>query len=439
MTQVGIGCFGGGDYSDQDDEYARERRRRDGRFLEVGTLVNSVEGDDDAAGRVTPAQDRYRVLYADLGTDSVPPAAATGLASTSDGENLCQSEYLMFENFKWVKQRHYVVAKDGRDYFDRYVVTYRLPNSDAQYDMFTYAEGLVQNRPVESRFPQLCGEVVALHALPPVASLHTVCYYTPPSVDPKTPFHVQEEVCKKRTLTAVPLALDPSHQVLVVRTYDESLALQLMPAAYSERPLLSGTPLFHGIRKSICATVGNMFSEFYYVINGSPCLYALFAIGPKDKREPNESDRLRFVLLDRRDRVDSEEWSANETVLASVSDVAIPVLQRFEGKTARLDVRDILYVGVVNNRLQLTDAPNVTKKYRPPRSAVVAIIDNHGVYAAHVRDREITCQWVQKDPNVTYSVLPRHFFDKPRSSVVRVNTADTRAKMKRAKSREILI
>ncbi|KAG8304324.1 hypothetical protein J6590_096369 [Homalodisca vitripennis] len=78
-----------------------------------------------------------------------------GLASTADGENMCQCEYMMFDNFKWVKQRHYVVAKDGREYFDRYVVTYRLPNSNVQYDMFTYTEGLVHNRPIEAKFPYL--------------------------------------------------------------------------------------------------------------------------------------------------------------------------------------------------------------------------------------------------------------------------------------------
>ncbi|KAG8279564.1 hypothetical protein J6590_102029 [Homalodisca vitripennis] len=317
---------------------------------------------------------------------SVPypgPSFPVGLASTADGENVCQCEYMMFDNFKWVKQRHYVVAKDGREYFDRYVVTYRLPNSNVQYDMFTYTEGLVHNRPIEAKFPYLCGEVVALHALPPVNSLTTVCYYTPPSVDPTAPFHVQEQVCKSNTLTAVPLAVDNSHQVLVVRTYNNSLALQLMPTAYSERPVLSGTPLFHDIRKTICATVGNMFSEFHYVINGSPCVFALFSIGGKEvKREPNEGDRMRVVVLDRRDRVDSEEWSANESAMNSVLDVAMPVLQRVEGKQARLDVRDIMYVGVVNSDLQLTDAPNYSKKYKTPKNAVVAVIDNRGVYAA---------------------------------------------------------
>lgn len=361
------------------------------------------------------------------------------IASTADGENRCSCEYLMFENFKWIKQQHYAVVKDGREYFDRYVVTYRLPNSNLQYDMFTYSEGVVHSGPIETKFPHLCGEVLSFHPLPPVNSLSNVCYFIPPLVDPDAPFHVQEEVCKSKSLAAVPLKIDTTNQVLVFRTYNDTLALQLMPTAYSERSIISGTPLFHGIRRNISATVGSMFSEFHYVINGSPCSYALFSIGAKEKNDASEGDRMRLIVLDRRDRLDSEEWTANETVLNSISDVALPVLQRYEGKHANLDVRDVLYVGVVNSNLQLTDAPNVSKKYKPPKNTVVAVIDNMGVYAVLVRDKDVVSRWVQKDANVTYSVLPRHFFDKPRSSVVRINTADTNAKLKRTKSREMLI
>lgn len=361
-------------------------------------------------------------------------------AAQADGcENRCQTEYLMYDNFKWVKQRHYVVAKDGREYFDRYVVTFRKRDSNVEYDMFTYAEGAVHNGQIEDKFKVLCGEVLALHDLPSVNSLQNVCYFTPPSVDPNAPFHVQEEVCKTKSLSAVPLQIDTGHQVLVARTYNGTLALQLMPTAYSERTILSGTPLFQGVKKTICGMVGNMYSEFHYVINGAPCSYALFSVGAKEKGEQAEGDRMRVVMLDRRDRVDSEEWSANETVLSGVSDVANIALQRTVGKEARLDVRDILYVGVVNNKMQLTDAPNITKKYKPPKTAVVVVIDNRGVYAVQIRDKEVTAQWVQKDVNVIYSLLPRNFFDKPRSSVLRINTADTNAKLKRYKSKEMLI
>ena len=110
---------------------------------------------------------------------------------------------------------------------------------------------------------------------------------------------------------------------------------------------------------------------------------------------------MRVIVLDRRDRADSDEWTAN-----SVTDVALPVLRRFEGKHARLDVRDILYVGVVSSTLQLTDAPR-SKKYKPPKNALVAVIDNRGVYAVQLKDKEI-------------------------------NTADTNAKLKRAGSREAM-
>ena len=373
--------------------------------------------------------------------NSLAQATASGGSHVlaTDAENRCSCVYMVFENFRWEKQQHYAVVRDGREYFDRYVVTYRLPNSNVEYDMFTHSEGLVHAGPIESKFPNLCGEMLSFHALPPVNSLQQVCYYVPPLIDPNAPYHVQEEVCKSNILTPVSLPINTKHQVMVFRTYNDTLALQLMPTAFSERPIVTGTPLFHGVRKNICATVGSTFSEFHYVINGSPCMYALFSIGTKEKNESSDADRMRVIVLDRRDRVDSEEWTANETVMNSVSDVALPVLQRFEGKHARLDVRDILYVGVVSSTLQLTDAPSVSKKYKPPKNALVAVIDNRGVYAVQLKDKEIVSQWVQKDSNVTYSILPRHFFDKPRTSIVRINTADTNAKLKRAKSREVLI
>lgn len=367
------------------------------------------------------------------------PFLSSHTETSAANENQCRCEYLMFDNFKWVKKRHYVVVKDGREYYDRYVVTFKKRDSNAEHDMFTYTEGAVHIGRIEDNFKHLCGEVLAAHDLPPVNSLHGVCYFTPPSVDPNAPFHVQEEICKTKSLNAVPLRIDVGHQVLVMRTFNNALALQLMPTVYSESVILPGTPLFQGVKKTICGMVGNMFSEFYYVIDGSPCSYALFAAGGREKGDPVDGDRMRVVVLDRRDRVDSEEWSANETVMHSVADVANVALQSAVGKEARLDVRDIIYVGVVNSKMQLTDAPYITKKYKPPKSAVVAVIDNRGIYAAHIRDKEIVAQWVQKDANVVYSVLPRNFFDRPRSSVLRINTADTSAKMKRAKSKEVLI
>lgn len=150
---------------------------------------------------------------------------------------------------------------------------------------------------------------------------------------------MQEEVCKTNTLNAIPLNIDTGQKVLIARTFNNTLAMQLMPTAYSERVIFSGTPLFQGTKKNICGLVGNMFSEFYYVINGSPYSYALFSIGAKDKDDPYEGDRLHVVMLDRRDRVDSEEWSANETVMSSVADVAKIALHRIVGNDARLDVR----------------------------------------------------------------------------------------------------
>lgn len=386
----------------------------------------------------TSSPDAYSIQNAHQDTQTYAEDTFTE-SSTTDIENQCHCEYLSFGNFKWIKKQHYAVVRDGREYFERYVVTYTLPNSHTEHDMFTYAEGLVKGVPIENRFSHMCGEVLSVHSLPPVNSLENVCYYTPPSIDSKAPFHVQEEVCKTKNLIPVPLKIDTTNQVLVFRTFNNSLALQLMPTAFSERSIISGTPLFHGIRKTICATVGSTFSEFHYVINGSPCLYTVFSIAGKEKHESSEGDRMRLVVLDRRDRFDSEEWVANETVLNSVSDVALPVLQRYEGKRARLDVRDIMYVGVVNNNLQLTDAPSLVKKYKPPKTAVVTVIDNRGVYAVQIKDKEILNQWVAKDAKVMYSILPRRFFDKPRSSIVRINTADTNAKLKRVKSREVLI
>lgn len=447
MSNFGRSCLGGmGNCVDYENShhYDNGTYAREGVAPRGNSGVSVYFEDVNSPGESSTSYCSNEPLhYQEAYMSDQPPVSTshhTGAISfAGDGENQCQCEYLMFDNFKWVKQRHYVVAKDGREYFDRYVVTFRKRDSNVEYDMFTYAEGMVHNGQIEDKFKHLCGEVLALHDMPPVNSLKNICYFTPPSIDPNAPFHIQEEVCKTKSLNATPLKIDTDHQVLVVRTFNNTLAIQLMPTAYSERTILSGTPLFQGVKKNICGMVGNMFSEFYYVINGTPCLYTLFSIGPKEKGDQTEGDRMRVVMLDRRDRVDSEEWSANESVMNSVSDVANVALQRAFGKDARLDVRDILYVGVVNNKMQLTDAPTITKKYKPPKSAIVVIIDNRGVYATQIRDKEIVSQWVQKDANVIYSLYPRNFFDKPRSSVLRINTADTNAKLKRAKSKEMLI
>lgn len=425
---------------DGDEEYYSERaQQNDGPLYRAGH-DDIYRPKEDL--RLTDNAPEVVNAYGADPTVTEPPSTVVdhgAAAPANGGENGNQCEQLTIGNFKLVKQQHYTVDRNGREYFYRYVVTYRLPNSTTQHDMFTYTEGLVHAGPIENRFSHLCGEVLSSHSLPAVNSLDRVYYYTAPELDPDAPFHLQEEVCKTNNLTPVPLRVDTSHQVLVFRTYHDTVAIQLMPTVFSDRFIVAGTPLFHGARKNICATVGTSFSEFHYVVNGAPCQYVLFGLGSKDKTDSGDADRSRLIVLDRRDRVDSEEWSAGEAVLNSISDVALPIVQRVEGKHSRLDVRDILYVGVVNNGLQLTDNPAVSKKYKPPKTTIVVVINNRGVYATQVRDKEITSQWVQADAKVTYSILPRHYFDKPRTNIVRTNTVEVNAKLQRAKSKEMLI
>lgn len=153
MSNFGNSCLGGNcvDY-DKDYHYAASRVQAD-VAPQGGTGVSMYFEDIDSPdpSRAMYYNDDPQQQYMSDQAPVAPSANIGALSFTGDGENQCHCEYLMFDNFKWVKQRHYVVAKDGREYFDRYVVTFRKRDSNVEY-IFTYMEGAVHIGQIEAKF-----------------------------------------------------------------------------------------------------------------------------------------------------------------------------------------------------------------------------------------------------------------------------------------------
>lgn len=396
----------------------------------------------------------------------------------------CDCEY-KYRDYTWRKFTDYEPSRHGVEVREFYVVNV------SGKELFTYVEGAVGSTRTDVKFPYLCGEIVSAKKMASAGKLKNV--YTWVNMTPEQaaaanlvmrggpdcdtsfcgvtfsdedPLHVRQryETNANRTLTGLPLVVDRQCKVVVLRTQGESLFVQLMPTLHSEhKQLIPGTPLFDKSSRSVRAVVGNMFSQNDYVVNCAPVEFCeITTHGNK-----HGTDRLRVVCLDRRgrryeDRDDKETAGVSQrrnagSVLSSLVNMGVEAVMGTNGNSNTSSLADdavaaaasddssdneLLFDGVVNDKFQIVDTYNFDKKNKPPKAVVTITIDDSGVSVHHQSGDKAIVKWVHRDPNVSYSIMPRRFFN-AKASVVAINTAVRTAKkeqhMKKYKSLERLI
>lgn len=267
---------------------------------------------------------------------------------------------------------------------------------------------------------------------------------------------IVEDYISRNKLYTIPLKIDHNNLVMVFRTYNDTLALQLLPTINSKHKLIAGLPLFTHTHRDVAACVGNKYSEYSYVVNGAPNSYMLYKI---PQVATSKQDKMFLIVLDRRQYSNVEKtYNMGETNVTSI--VSNIVNAAVNGDTTSSDgigkaknssllgynsnknvgykfnQNDLLYVGVVNYNFQLTDVINNMKKSKPPKTAIVVVIDEKGITSIHVEDYRPISYWVHKENNINYSILPRSYFD-ARNNIVVVNTKSKL--LRRYKSQEYLI
>lgn len=386
--------------------------------------------------------------------------------SVSDGRML---EY-RWNNYTWSRDTNHLPTRHGVVRYDKFLVRYRRRKSNIVHELYSFREGTDTNSGhyVEKEFPYLCGEIVSAEPMASVGGLTNVFTCLDPNVVDMTCVSREEgskvdSDIQRRRLHAVPLHVDHSNAVLVFRTFKDTLALQLLPSVYTQYRLTPGQPLFSHTHRDVVGCVGNRYSEYSYVVNGAPNAYTMFRV-PKGLGD--KSDRMFLVVVDRRCYTNTEHRTLdNDGDIASSSSLLTPftvtgvdgssvqsivaglVNAAFNGgeidEVTRKQIDtgykynhdDLLYVGVVTAGMRLSDSIASVKKNKIPRGAVVVAIDRAGVTAVRVSDGAPVFYWVHKEQNVTYSVLPRNYFE-GRNNVIDLNT---RSKLRRSKSTERLI
>lgn len=267
---------------------------------------------------------------------------------------------------------------------------------------------------------------------------------------------IVEDYVSRNKLYTIPLKIDHNNLVMVFRTYNDTLALQLLPTINSKHKLIAGLPLFTHTHRDVAACVGNKYSEYSYVVNGAPNSYMLYKI---PQVATAKQDKMFLIVLDRRQYSNVEKtYNMGETNVTSiVSNIVnaavngdttssdgvgkakhLSLIGYYSNKNVgyKFNQNDLLYVGVVNYNFQLTDVINNMKKSKPPKTAIVVVIDEKGITSIHVEDYRPISYWVHKENNVNYSILPRSYFD-ARNNIVVVNTKSKL--LRRYKSQEYLI
>lgn len=393
----------------------------------------------------------------------------------------CDCEF-HYRDYSWKRFSEYEPSRDGVNIREVYVVNL------SGKEVFTYAEGAIGGVGVETRFPFLCGEIVSSKKLasagklknlyawvqsqPNEVTLSSVSAYDMEEDD--RPLHVlqRQEDSAGRSLTSLPLALEKQSKVVVFRTHGSSLFVQLMPTIRSERKLISGTPLFDRYNRGIRAAVGSMFSQHEYVVNCVPTEFCEIPI----LKNKQGSDRLVIICLDRRglgvNDFLSEKKQRSPSVLSFIGSGLGTIIGTSLGANSpatttestntqssgtsvgdshslssnELDTsseNEIVYKGVVNDRLQITDSFVKDKKNKPPKYIVTIVIDDDGVSVQYEDGRgSLLFTWVHKDPKISYGIMPRRFFN-AKANVIEINTAARSGKkesvLKRFKSLERLI
>lgn len=431
---------------------------------------------------------RYKI-QSDQTKQSVSMAVSGGENSVFDGESnrkthkpvqpSCDCEF-QYRDYIWKRFSEYVPSRNGVDVRDVFVV-----KSMSGKEVFTYAEGAIGGTGVETRFPFLCGEIVSSKKLASAGKLKNLYAWVQSRPDETSvssydtdgrPLHVlqRQQDSTSKSLTSLPLVVEKHSKVVVFRTHGGSLFVQLMPTVRSEERLVSGTPLFDRHDRGVRASVGSMFSEHEYVVNCAPTEYCEIPIG----KNTHGSDRLNIVCLDRRglDSVSEDTPSKKKrrspslltlvslglnTVTGGGRDRSMPTTESPKNTLTRTtsvsDIHglfsnecdtsgeyEVIYRGVVNDRLQVTDTLVKDKKNKPPKSVVTITIDDDGICVRYSDETErLLFTWVHKDPGTSYGVMPRRYFD-AKANVVEINTAARDGKrkafaLKRFKSLEHLI
>lgn len=267
---------------------------------------------------------------------------------------------------------------------------------------------------------------------------------------------IVEDYISRNKLYTIPLKIDHNNLVMVFRTYNDTLALQLLPTINSKHKLIAGLPLFTHTHRDVAACVGNKYSEYSYVVNGAPNSYMLYKI---PQVATAKQDKMFLIVLDRRQYSNVEKtYNMGETnvtsIVSNIVNAAVngdttssdgigkaknsSLLGYYSNKNVgyKFNQNDLLYVGVVNYNFRLTDVINNMKKSKPPKTAIVVVIDEKGITSIHVEDYRPISYWVHKENNINYSILPRSYFD-ARNNIVVVNTKSKL--LRRYKSQEYLI
>lgn len=342
------------------------------------------------------------------GDDDRRPAADRNKRSPDTGGHEPACEFV-YGKYAWRVSTRFEPSQTGIELYEMCTVDY------GGRELYTYAEGRAGNAKPETAFPHVCGEVVSSKRLASAAKLKNV-------------YAKVSDGRENGSLRSVPLVVDRKALVLVFRTSGESLFLQLMPTLHSDVKLLPGSPLFDKTSRGVAAAVGNMFAEFEYVVNCSP---SEFLELPLAKRK-NAADRLNIVCVDARSVLaDGEKkWPA---------DFAVPLRPGGVSKPARGSA-DIVYNGVVSDRMRITDVRNraAADKKTGGRHLLTVVIDDAGVELTLTDDADrAVLRWAHKDPTVSYSIMPRRYFD-AKTDIVALNT-NARGGLKRFKSTERLI
>ena len=301
----------------------------------------------------------------------------------------------------------------------------------------------------------MCGEIVSARKLAPASKLNSVHAWVQMSPEEaagctfsdERPLHLQQrdEDNVLRTLVTIPLTVDKRSKVIVFRTQGESLFVQLLPTIHSEYKLIPGTPLFDKNNRGVRAVVGNMFSQYDYVVNCMPKEFCEIPI----YRNKYGSDRLRIVCIDRRgissnSKLTERKAHASSVLsLVSIGMEAMPTDGPLYSTAFDMSSEnEIIYNGVVNERFQVTDSLAADKKNKSPKAIVTVLIDDNGVSVHYIDEIERSVfKWINTDPKTTYSIMPRRFFN-AKASVVAINTGRGNKKefsLKRYKSQERLI
>lgn len=308
-------------------------------------------------------------------------------AETNNNAYGCDCE-INYRFYKWRKNTVFEPSKKGIDVIEQHVVL-----KDG-VEMTSHLE----SADIHKQYPYLTGEIVTNTVLAKAGDLNNLYALVPSSSADST---------MKFKLENIPLTINNESKVFVMRTFRDSIYLQLMPTVYvpGDDRIIPGTPLFDKNSRSVVAFVGNMFSTFDFVVNCIPDEFIEIAI-PKIKKY--NSDHMRVIVADRRHlrHVDSVSKIKSDLTISN-SDESFTNLIK-ETPNLRPD-DDILFSGIINSKLEITDINKGKNKSQLP--GVLVTLESKGIKVQYYDGGNIIFNWNMSSPLYSYYVLPRRFYD----------------------------